>query len=110
MATTTQGHLLKIFIGESEMYNHDTLYHAIILKLKEYGATGATTLRGIEGFGQKNRKHNRPLDALSGDLPIVIEVIDTPEKIDEILEVIQPMITVGTIARIPHVEIIQWGR
>ncbi|QSX07961.1 DUF190 domain-containing protein [Alkalibacter rhizosphaerae] len=106
MATYTEGHMLKIFIGESEMYNHETLYHAIILKLKEYGVSGATTLRGIEGFGQNNRRSHKPLHMLSGDLPIVIEVIDTPERIDAILEVIQPMVKEGMIARIHNVEII----
>lgn len=109
MANTMQAQMLKIFIGESEMYNHETLYHAIILKLKEYGASGATTIRGIEGFGQNNRKRQKPLHALSGDLPIVIEVIDTPERIDAILDVVQPMVKEGMIARIHNVEIIQGG-
>lgn len=107
MTTGKSAQMLKIFIGESEMHHHETLYHAIILKLKEHGASGATTLRGIEGFGNNNRKRQKPLHALSGDLPIVIEVIDTPERIDSILEVIQPMIKEGMIARIRDVEIIQ---
>lgn len=106
MANFIEAQMLKIFIGESEMYNHETLYHAIILKLKEFGVSGATTIRGIEGFGLNNQRANKPLRALSGDLPILIEVIETPEKIQEILSVIQPMVKEGMIARVNNVEII----
>ncbi|HAE61885.1 MAG TPA: hypothetical protein DCG38_06095 [Eubacteriaceae bacterium] len=102
----TNGRMLKIFVGESEMYNHEALYHAIIKKLKEHGMAGATTIRGIEGFGAHNIKHKKAIDVLSGDLPILIEVIDSPEKIDEIIDTIKPMIKEGMMAVINGVEIV----
>ncbi|MBF7096353.1 DUF190 domain-containing protein [Alkalibacter mobilis] len=107
MRSDTNGSMLKIFIGESEMYSHDTLYHAIIMKLKEHGVGGATTLRGIEGFGENNRRGKKPFDALSGDMPIVIEVIEDTEKINEVIEVIKPMVKEGMIAVIKNVRIIK---
>lgn len=106
MANFVEAQMLKIFIGESEMYHHETLYHAIILKLKEHGVSGATTLRGVEGFGINNQRGDKPFRALSGDLPILIEVIETPEKIESILSVIQPMVKEGMIARVNNVEIL----
>lgn len=105
-----RGKLLKIFIGESDKWHHEALYHAIIKKIKEYGLAGATIVRGIEGFGANSRVHTKNIEVLSQDLPIVIEVIDKKEKIDEIIKVIQPMITEGLIVIMHDVEIIKYAK
>ncbi|NTW72567.1 MAG: DUF190 domain-containing protein [Eubacteriaceae bacterium] len=105
-----KGKMLRIFLGESDMYQHETLYHAIVKKLKESGMAGATTIRGIEGFGAGNRKKIKKIDVLSGDLPIVIEVIDIGERIDGIIREIAPMLKEGMMAVIDNVEIIKYGK
>lgn len=105
-----KGKLLKIFIGESDKWHHDALYHAIIKKIKEHGLAGATTTRGIEGFGANSRVHTNKIEVLSQDLPIVIEVIDTEDKINEIIKVIEPMITEGLIVVMHDVEIIKYAK
>ncbi|MFA6308461.1 MAG: DUF190 domain-containing protein [Clostridia bacterium] len=104
-----KGKLLKIFIGESDRWKHEALYHVIIKKIKEHGLAGATTVRGIEGFGANSRVHSNAIEVLSQDLPIVIEVIDKEEKINEIIEVIEPMITEGLIVIMHDVEIIKYA-
>lgn len=105
-----KGKLLKIFIGESDKWHHEALYHAIIRKIKENGLAGATTVRGIEGFGANSRIHTNSIEVFSHDLPIVIEVIDKEERINEILKVIEPMITEGIIVIMHDVEIIKYAR
>ncbi|MEQ8156260.1 MAG: DUF190 domain-containing protein [Clostridiaceae bacterium] len=105
-----KGKLLKIFVGESDKWHHDALYHAIIKKIKEHGLAGATTTRGIEGFGANSRVHTNKIEVLSQDLPIVIEVIDTEDKINEIIKVIEPMITEGLIVVMQDVEIIKYAK
>lgn len=103
------GKMLKIYVGESDRWHGEALYHAIVKKIKEQGLAGATTIRGIEGFGANSRIHTRHIEVLSQDLPIVIEVVDTEERITEIIKVIEPMITEGLIAVINDVEIIKYA-
>lgn len=74
-----------------------SLYHTIVLKLKEAGISGATVLRGIEGYGKATRLHTARLLDLSTDLPIVIQAVDLEEKIAGVLPEIQPMVTRGLI-------------
>lgn len=105
-----KGKLLKIFIGESDKWHGELLYHAIIKKLKEHGVAGATILRGIEGYGANSRIHTNTIEVLSQDLPIVIEVIDKEEKINEILKELDPMITEGLIVIMHDVEIIKYAK
>ena len=105
-----KGKLLKIFIGESDKWEHEALYHAIIKKIKEHGLAGATTVRGIEGFGANSRVHTKGIEVLSQDLPIVIEVVDTEKRINEIVKVIDPMITEGLMVLLHDVEIIKYAK
>lgn len=105
-----KGKLLKIFIGESDKWEHEALYHAIIKKIKKHGLAGATTVRGIEGFGANSRVHTRGIEVLSQDLPIVIEVVDTEVRINEIVKVIDPMITEGLMMILHDVEIIKYAK
>jgi uncharacterized protein len=88
-----EGVLLRIFIGEIDTFNHKPLYEAIVLKAKELGMAGATVLRGIMGFGADSRfVHTAKILRLSEDLPIVVEIVDTNERIDEFIKVAGDMV------------------
>ena len=76
--------LLRIFIGESDRWNHKPLYEAIVLKAREMHLGGATVLRGPMGFGKSSRMHTAKILRLSMDLPIVIEIVDSEEKIQSL--------------------------
>ena len=89
--------LMRIFISESDKFEGKSLYEALVNTLREQKLAGATVLRGIEGFGAKSHLHKSSILGLSQGLPIVIEVIDTDEKIDEILPKIDKMIGEGLI-------------
>src|SRR2546423_10280133 len=89
--------LLRIFIGESDRYEHRPLYEAIILKAREMHLAGATALRGPIGFGKSSRMHTSKILRLSMDLPMIIEIIDSEEKIQSFLPVLDGMITGGLV-------------
>src|SRR5678810_856524 len=91
--------LLRIFIGESDRWNHKPLYEAIVLKAREMHLGGATVLRGPMGFGKSSRMHTAKILRLSEDLPFVVEIVDTEEKINAFVEAIDPMMGSGLITR-----------
>ncbi len=99
-----EGKLLRIFIGESDKYDGKPLYEWIIEKAREHGLAGSTVLRGIEGFGAHSRVHTAKILRLSADLPIIIEIVDTLEKIESFLPVIDDAIKEG-LATLEKVEI-----
>jgi PII-like signaling protein len=90
-----KGHLLRIFIGETDRHEGRPLYEWIVHRAREHGLAGATVLRGLEGFGAHSRIHTAKVLRLSADLPIVIEIVDTREKIEDFLPVIDGAITEG---------------
>lgn len=92
-----EGKLLRIFVGESDRWEGRPLFEAIVQKVREAGGAGATVLRGIEGFGAHSRIHTTRILRLSEDLPIVIEVVDTAERIDALLPVLDEMIEDGLV-------------
>ena len=100
--------LLRIFLGEKERSGHAPLYEAIVLKARETGMAGATVLRGPMGFGLSSRIHTSKILDLSEDLPMVIEIVDTQEKIDTFLAVIDPMMT-GGLVTLEKATVIQYG-
>jgi uncharacterized protein len=104
MMLPEQGQLLRIFIGESDHYHGKPLYEWIVLKAREAGLAGATVLRGIEGFGAASRIHTAKILRLSEDLPLIIEIVDTSEKIEAFLPQIDMAITEG-LATIENVNI-----
>src|ERR1700758_5436531 len=89
--------LLRIFLGESDRWRHQPLYEAIVLKAREMHMAGATVLRGPMGFGARSRLHTLKILRLSEDLPIVIEIVDSKEKIDEFLPHIEQMVKDGLV-------------
>lgn len=92
-----EGVLLRIFIGESDKWHGKPLYEAIVLKARELHLAGATVLRGPMGFGANSRLHTAKILRLSEDLPIVIEIVDSKEKIDELLPHIDEMVSEGLV-------------
>ncbi len=99
-----QGHLLRIFIGESDKYDGMSLYEWIILQAREAGLAGATVLRGMEGFGAHSRIHTTKILRLNEDLPVVIEIVDVLEKIENFIPIIDHAIREG-MATVEKVEI-----
>ena len=89
--------LLRIFIGESDRYQHQPLYQAIVLKARELELAGATVLRGPMGFGKSSHLHTAKILRLSMDLPIVIEIVDTAQKINAFLPVLDEMMGGGLV-------------
>src|SRR5262249_59893102 len=81
MKITGDGKLLRIFIGESDTLHGHALYDVIVRKARELGLAGATVWRGIEGFGAASRIHTAKILRLSEDLPILIEIVDSEDKI-----------------------------
>src|SRR2546426_12530893 len=97
MKIPEQGKLLRIFIGESDRWHHQPLYEAIVLKARELGLAGATVLRGPMGFGANSRLHTTRILELSADLPIVIEIVDEPAKIESLLPFLDEAVAEGLI-------------
>src|SRR5437660_2441938 len=89
--------LLRIFIGESDRYQHRPLYEALVMKARELQLAGATVLRGPMGFGKSSRLHTAKILRLSMDLPIVIEIVDTEEKVNTFLPVLDEMMGGGLV-------------
>ena len=89
--------LLRIFIGESDRYRHQPLYEAIVLKAREMQLAGATVLRGPMGFGKSSHLHTAKILRLSMDLPIVIEIVDSEEKVNALLPVLDEIMGGGLV-------------
>jgi len=99
--------LLRIFIGESDRWNHKALYEAIVLKAREMHLGGATVLRGPMGFGKSSRMHTAKILRLSMDLPIVIEIVDSKEKISGFLPALEEMMSGGMVT-LERVQVIEY--
>jgi PII-like signaling protein len=104
MMLPEEGHLLRIFVGESDRHGGLPLYEWIVRQARERGLAGATVLRGVEGFGAHSRLHTAKILRLSEDLPIVIEIVDSKEKIEAFLPVIDTAIPEG-LATLEKVQI-----
>ena len=97
MILPQEAELLRIFIGESDKYKGKPLYEAIVLLAREKGLAGATVLKGVMGFGAASRIHTAKVLRLSDDLPMIIEIVDKPERIQKILPELDAMIQEGLI-------------
>lgn len=89
--------LLRIFVGESDRYRHQPLYEAIVIRAREMQMAGATVLRGPMGFGASSRIHTAKIIQLSMDLPIVVEIVDTEDKINGFLPILDEMMGGGLV-------------
>jgi len=102
-----KGKLLRIYVGESDTWHGKPLYQAIVERVRAEGLAGATVIRGIEGFGADSRIHTSRILRLSEDLPVLIEIADTTERIDRIVPLLDEMVTEGLVT-VENVEIIAY--
>ena len=107
MKIAVDGQLLRIFIGESDQWQGKPLYEAIILKARAMGLAGATMIRGLMGFGANSRIHTAKILRLSEDLPVIIEIVDNAEKIEQLLPVLDEMVQEGLVT-LEKVRVIQY--
>ena len=92
-----EGRLLRIFVGEQDRFEGKPLHEAIVRRARELNMAGATVLHGLQGFGAHSRLHTTKVLRLSEDLPVVIEMVDRPERIDEFLPELDGMVDEGMI-------------
>lgn len=107
MKIPQEGQLLRIFIGESDKWHGKPLYEEIILKARAMGIAGATMLRGLMGYGAASRIHTAKILRLSEDLPVVVEIVDSAEKIAVLLPVIEEMVEEGMVT-LENVRVLQY--
>ena len=95
--STSEGYLLRVFLGESDKRGHVPLYEAVVLKARESGLAGATVLRGLMGYGSHSVLHTAKVLRLSEDLPMVVEIVDSLEKIEGFLPVLDDLVPEGLV-------------
>ncbi len=108
MHLPTDGALLRIFIGESDHWQSRPLYEAIVLKARELHLAGATVLKGVMGYGASSRLHTAKVLRLSEDLPVVVEIVDTRDKLEGLLAVLDEMIGDGLVT-LEKAEVIRYS-
>ena len=107
-----EGKLLRIFIGESDRSHGRPLYEVIVRKARELGLAGATVWRGVEGFGARSRIHTAKILRLSEDLPVIIEIVDSDEKIRAALPALDALIEAaggGGLVTLEQAEVIKYS-
>ena len=97
MSLPTEGKLLRIFVGENDRWDGRPLYEAIVLEARKRGLAGATVIKGFMGYGAHSRIHTAKLLELSQDLPIIVEIVDAPEKIEAFMPELEQMVGDGLI-------------
>jgi len=101
MKIPEDGSLLRIFVGESDKHGHVPLYEAIVLRAREAGLAGATVLRSVMGFGRHSVMHTAKILRLSEDLPMIVEIVDSLEKIEAFLPTLDAMVPEGLVTLEP---------
>jgi uncharacterized protein len=101
--------IMKIYVSEDSMYKKHNLYHALVLKFKEMGLAGVTVTRGIEGYGKDKRLQTVHILDLSANLPIIIEVIDNADRIENAIPIVKEMVDEGLVM-VTDVDVIKYGK
>lgn len=101
--------LVRIFLGESDKWHHQPLYHALLERLRKEHFAGATVFRGIAGFGARSVVHTANILDLSGDMPVVIEVVDTEARMKKLEEILDEMVHVGVLVTMEKVRVLRYG-
>jgi PII-like signaling protein len=109
MQIPKQALLLRIFIGEDDRFENTPLHEAIVLKARELHLAGATVLRGPIGYGMSSRLHTAKILRLSEDLPLVIEIVDSEENINNFLPTLNDMMSSGLVT-LEKVQVLQYGQ
>jgi PII-like signaling protein len=100
--------LLRIFFGENDRFGRQPLHEAVVLKARELHLAGATVLRSMTGFGQSSRLHTTKVLRLSFDLPVVVEIVDSEQKIADFLPVLDSMMVSGLVT-MEKVQVLRYG-
>ncbi len=100
--------LVRIFIGESDRWNHHPLASALVERLRKEGFAGATVFRGVAGFGARSVLHTTQLLRLSEDLPVVIEIVDTEAHVERLLPILDEMVTEGLVT-VERVRVVKYS-
>ena len=108
MQLPEQATLLRLFIGERDRHEHGPLYEAIVSTAREHGLAGATVLRGLLGYGPSSVMHTAKLLDLSTDLPMIVEIVDTEDKIQRFLPVLEGMMGSGLVT-LEKVRVLHYG-
>ncbi len=108
MRLPEQATLLRLFVGERDRHGHQPLYEAIVVRAREHGLAGATVLRGLVGYGASSVLHTAKLVELSDDLPMVVEIVDSEERIQSFLPVLDGMMSSGLVT-LEKVRVLQYG-
>ncbi|MBI2095857.1 MAG: DUF190 domain-containing protein [Candidatus Omnitrophica bacterium] len=97
MKIPEEGKLLRIFVGETDQWQGKPLYEALVLLARKEGVAGATVLRGFMGFGRNSRIHTAKILRLSEDLPVIVEIVDSEERINAFLPHLDDMVKEGLV-------------
>ncbi|WP_198409533.1 DUF190 domain-containing protein [Limnochorda pilosa] len=101
---------MRIYVGESDTWQGEPLYHALVMAVRREGGAGATVYRGIEGFGAHSTVHTARVLRLSEDLPVVVEVVDSAERIERLARILEPMVSEGLMVIVEDVQTITFSR
>lgn len=101
--------LVRIFIGEDEKWQHGPLWRALLERLRSKGFAGATVFRGVAGFGAASVIHTAQIVDLSGDLPVVLEVVDDKEHVDALISILDEMVTGGALITMEKVRVLRYA-
>lgn len=108
MTLASEGILLRVYIGETDRSEGKPLYEQIVLKARELGLAGATVVRGVMGFGAASRIHTAKILRLSDDLPVVVEIVDTEEKLEPLLAYLEVVVDEGLVTT-ERVSVLKYG-
>lgn len=100
--------LARVFVGESDKWQHQPLYRALVERLRIEGFAGAAVFRGIEGFGTHSVVHTARILDLSADLPVVVEVVDTEERIERLLVILDEMVDGGALVTVEKARVVRY--
>lgn len=103
-----EGTLVRVFIGESDQWHHRPLALAVVERLRKEGFSGATVLRGIAGFGARSVLHTTQLLRLSEDLPVLIEIVEANERVEQLLSILDEMVPEGLVT-VEKVRIVKYS-
>ncbi len=101
--------LVRIFIGDSDKFGHQLLHRALLERLRKEGFAGATVIHGVAGFGATSVIHSSSIVDLSADLPVLIEVVEDQEHVDQLLRILDEMITKGALVTIEKVRVLRYA-